>query len=124
MFIRDALAFEIYVDWLNSHGRSSHLTSIGPIMLICINLPPSERLKPENFYVAGLIPGPKEPPSLQLNYLLTPLIKELKELWQGYHFSPTSIGPSGSFIHVAILTEIAHVVSMCKLTGFISHTDT
>ncbi|MBW0563295.1 hypothetical protein O181_103010 [Austropuccinia psidii MF-1] len=50
-----------------------------------------------------------------------PLIKELKELWKGYHFSPTSTGPSGSFIHVAILTAIADVVAMRKLTGFISH---
>ncbi|MBW0516079.1 hypothetical protein O181_055794 [Austropuccinia psidii MF-1] len=50
-----------------------------------------------------------------------PLITELKELWQGYHFSPTSTGPSGSFICVAILTVIADVVAMCKFTGFISH---
>ncbi|MBW0587434.1 hypothetical protein O181_127149 [Austropuccinia psidii MF-1] len=92
-------------------------------MLICLNLPPSERLKPENVYVAGIIPGPKEPTSLQLNYLLMPLIKELKELWQGYHFSPTSTGPSGSFSHLAILTAIADVVAMGKLTGFISHSD-
>ncbi|MBW0526247.1 hypothetical protein O181_065962 [Austropuccinia psidii MF-1] len=90
-------------------------------MLICLNLPPSERLKPENVYVAGIIPGPKEPTALQLNYLLMPLIKELKELWQGYHFSPTSTGPSGSFICVAILMAIVDVVAMCKLTGFISH---
>ncbi|MBW0478034.1 hypothetical protein O181_017749 [Austropuccinia psidii MF-1] len=82
---------------------------------------PSERLKPESVYVAGIIPGPKEPASLQLNYLLMPLIKELKELWQGYHFSPTSTGPSGNFICVSILTAIADVVSMCKFTGFISH---
>ncbi|MBW0580594.1 hypothetical protein O181_120309 [Austropuccinia psidii MF-1] len=50
-----------------------------------------------------------------------PLINELKELWKGYHFSPTSTGPSGSFIRVAILTAIADVVAMRKLTGFISH---
>ncbi|MBW0483102.1 hypothetical protein O181_022817 [Austropuccinia psidii MF-1] len=79
-------------------------------MLICLNLPPSERLKPENVYVTGIIPGSKEPTALQLNYLLMPLIKELKELWQGYHFSPTSTGPSGSFICFAILTDIADVV--------------
>ncbi|MBW0514013.1 hypothetical protein O181_053728 [Austropuccinia psidii MF-1] len=90
-------------------------------MLICLNLAPSEILKPENFYVAGIIPGLKEPTALQLNYLLMPLIKELKELWQGYHFSPTSTGPSGSFICVAILMAIADVVAMCKLTGFIPH---
>ncbi|MBW0489681.1 hypothetical protein O181_029396 [Austropuccinia psidii MF-1] len=90
-------------------------------MLICLNLPSNERLKPENFYVSGLIPGPKEPTALQLNYLLTPLIKELKELWQVYHFSPTSMGPSGSFIRVAILTAIVDVGAMRKLTGFIYH---
>ncbi|MBW0587524.1 hypothetical protein O181_127239 [Austropuccinia psidii MF-1] len=121
MLIPGALAFSIYVDWFNAHGKSTRLASIGPIMLICLNLPPSARLKPENVYVSGVIPGPKEPTALQLNYLLIPLIKVLKELWQGYHFSPTSTGPSGSFIRVAILTAIADVVAMCKLTGFISH---
>ncbi|MBW0556227.1 hypothetical protein O181_095942 [Austropuccinia psidii MF-1] len=121
MSIPGALAFSIYVDWFNAHGKSTRLASIGPIMLICLNLPPSERLKPENVYVAGIIPGPKEPTSLQLNYLLILLIKELKDLWKGYHFSPTSTGPSGSFICVAMLTVIADVVAMCKLTGLISH---
>ncbi|MBW0497795.1 hypothetical protein O181_037510 [Austropuccinia psidii MF-1] len=86
--IPSALAFTIYVDWFNAHGKSTLLASIGPIMLICLNLSPSERLKPENVYVAGIIPCPKEPTALQLNYLSFPLIKELKELWQGYHFHP------------------------------------
>ncbi|MBW0587412.1 hypothetical protein O181_127127 [Austropuccinia psidii MF-1] len=121
MSIPGALAFSIYVDWFNAHGKSTQLASIGPIMLICLNLPPSERLKPENVYVAGIIPGLKEPTALQLNYLLMPLIKELKELCQGYHFSTTSTGPSGSFIRFAILTAIAYVVAMRKLTGFNSH---
>ncbi|MBW0579406.1 hypothetical protein O181_119121 [Austropuccinia psidii MF-1] len=119
--IPGALAFSIYVYWFNAHGKSTWLASIGPIMIICLNLPPSERLKPENFYVAGFIPRPKEPTSLQLNYLLMLLINELKELWKGYHFSPTSTGPSGSFICVAILTAIADVVAMHKLTEFIYH---
>ncbi|MBW0547612.1 hypothetical protein O181_087327 [Austropuccinia psidii MF-1] len=121
MSINGALAFLIYVDWLNAHGKSTWLASIGPIMLICVNLPPSERLKQENVYVSGIIPGLKEPTALQLNYLSIPLIKELKELWQGYHFPSTSMGPSGSFISVAILTAIANVVAMHKLTGFICH---
>ncbi|MBW0542582.1 hypothetical protein O181_082297 [Austropuccinia psidii MF-1] len=121
MSIPGALAFSIYVDWFNAHGKSTRLARIGPIMLICLNLPPSERLKPENVSVSGIIPGPKEPTSLQLIYLLMPLINELKGLWKGYHFSPTSTGPSESFSHVAILTGIADVVAMQKLTGFIYH---
>ncbi|MBW0497760.1 hypothetical protein O181_037475 [Austropuccinia psidii MF-1] len=90
-------------------------------MLICLNLSPSERLKPENIYVPGIIPSPKEPTSLQLNYLLMPLIKKLKEPWQGYHFVPTSTGPSGCFVRVAILMAIADVAAMHKLTGFVPH---
>ncbi|MBW0495981.1 hypothetical protein O181_035696, partial [Austropuccinia psidii MF-1] len=121
MSIPGELTFSIYVDWFNAHGKSTWLASIGSIMLICCNLPLSEIVKPENVYVAGIIPGPKEPIALQLNSLLMPLIKELKELWQGYLLSTTSTGPSGSFIHVAILTAISNLVSMSKLTGFISH---
>ncbi|MBW0545087.1 hypothetical protein O181_084802 [Austropuccinia psidii MF-1] len=67
MSIPSALDFLIYVDWFNAHEKSTQLASIGPIMLICLNIPPSERLKLENVYVAGLITGPKEPTSLQLN---------------------------------------------------------
>ncbi|MBW0585007.1 hypothetical protein O181_124722 [Austropuccinia psidii MF-1] len=121
MSIPGALAFSVYVNWFNEHGKSTWFASIGTIILIFLNVPPSERLKPVNFYVLGIIPGPKESAALQLNYLLMSLIKELKEMWQGYHFSPTSMGPSGSFILVAILTGIADVVSMHKLTGFTSH---
>ncbi|MBW0513063.1 hypothetical protein O181_052778 [Austropuccinia psidii MF-1] len=121
MTIPGVLAFSIYVDWFDAHGKPTQLVSIGLIMLICLNLPPGEILKPENVYVAGIILGPKEPNALQLNYLLMPLIKELKELWKGYHFSPTSKDPSGSFIRVVILTDIAYGVAMHKLTGFISH---
>ncbi|MBW0476855.1 hypothetical protein O181_016570 [Austropuccinia psidii MF-1] len=121
MSVTGALDFLIYVDWFNAHGKSTWLASIGPIILICLNLPPSERLKPGNVYVSGVIPGLKEPTSLQLNYLLIPLIKELKELWQGYHFAPTSTEPSGSFICVSILTAMVDMVPMHKLTGFISH---
>ncbi|MBW0577109.1 hypothetical protein O181_116824 [Austropuccinia psidii MF-1] len=121
MSIPGALAFSIYVDWFNAHGKSTRLASIRPIMLICLNIPPSGRLKPENVYVAGIIPGLKEPTALQLNYLLMPLIKELKEIWQGYHFSPTSTGPQGSFIHVVIRTAIVDVAAMHILTAFIPH---
>ncbi|MBW0476678.1 hypothetical protein O181_016393 [Austropuccinia psidii MF-1] len=88
MSIPGALDFSIYVDWFNAHGKLTRLARIEPIMLICINIPPSERLKPDNVYVSGMIPGLKEPTCLQWNYLLMLLIKELKELWQGYHFSP------------------------------------
>ncbi|MBW0532262.1 hypothetical protein O181_071977 [Austropuccinia psidii MF-1] len=81
MSIPGALAFSIYADWFDAHGKSTHLASVGPIILICLNIPQSERLKPENVYASVIIPGLKDPTALQFNYLLIPLIKDLKELW-------------------------------------------
>ncbi|MBW0496866.1 hypothetical protein O181_036581 [Austropuccinia psidii MF-1] len=37
--IPGALAFSIYVDWFNAHGKSTWLASIGSIVLIGLNLP-------------------------------------------------------------------------------------
>ncbi|MBW0528330.1 hypothetical protein O181_068045 [Austropuccinia psidii MF-1] len=42
--IPGALAFLIYVDWFNAHGKSTQFANIGPIILICLNLPPRECL--------------------------------------------------------------------------------
>ncbi|MBW0480939.1 hypothetical protein O181_020654 [Austropuccinia psidii MF-1] len=121
MSIPGALDISICVDWFNAHGKSTRLAMIGPIMLVCLNLPPSKKSTRENVYVARMIPDQIEPTYLQSNYLLMPLIKELKGLWKGYHFSPSSTGPSGSFIHVAILTAIADMAAMRKIIGFISY---
>ncbi|MBW0468236.1 hypothetical protein O181_007951 [Austropuccinia psidii MF-1] len=52
MSIPGVLTFSIYVDWFNAHGKSTQLASIGPIILLSLNLHPSERLKPENVYVS------------------------------------------------------------------------
>ncbi|MBW0546690.1 hypothetical protein O181_086405 [Austropuccinia psidii MF-1] len=69
MSIPGALAFSIYGDWFNVHEKSTWLASIATIMLICLNLPPSERLKLDIVYVAGIIPGMRKLTALQLNYL-------------------------------------------------------
>ncbi|MBW0505146.1 hypothetical protein O181_044861 [Austropuccinia psidii MF-1] len=80
MSIPSVTSFLIYVDCFNKHGKSSCLARIAPIMLIYLNLLQKERLKPENVYASGIIPGSKEPTSFPLNYLLMLLIKELTEL--------------------------------------------
>ncbi|MBW0504892.1 hypothetical protein O181_044607 [Austropuccinia psidii MF-1] len=115
MSLEGSLGFTIYIDCFNAHEKSRRLSSIGPILLVCLNLPTSKRLNPENVYISAIIPGPNDPTSSQLNYLLMPLMPELKELWEEVQFFLTSSGPSGSFIRVAILT------AMRKFTGFISH---
>ena len=49
--------------------------------MVLLNLPPSSRYKAENMYLAGVIPGPREPSLTQINHLLRPLISELLQFW-------------------------------------------
>ncbi|MBW0546080.1 hypothetical protein O181_085795 [Austropuccinia psidii MF-1] len=114
------LEISLYVYWFNAFGNSSHTSSTGAIMLACLNLPPEVRMKPEKNYIPAIIPGPKEPNGEQLNCLLRPLVEELKELWKGIHFFPTSNSNSGETICLAILTVIGDIVAIRKITGFIS----
>jgi hypothetical protein len=46
------------------------------------NLPPNKCLKQDFVFLALVISGPKEPRK-QMNIFLRPLMKEMKELWQG-----------------------------------------
>ena len=50
--------------------------------VIGMNLPRKERFLQENIILACVIPAPHEP-SLLMNSLLNPLVKELKKLWSG-----------------------------------------
>ncbi|MBW0546861.1 hypothetical protein O181_086576 [Austropuccinia psidii MF-1] len=90
-------------------------------MLACLDLPPEVHMTPENTYIPAIIPGPKEPNSEQLNYLLRPLVEDLKELWKGVHFFPTGNSNSVETIQLAILTVIGNIVAIRKITEFISH---
>jgi hypothetical protein len=62
-------AFGLNVDFFNINANRARgsSTSCGIIALACLNLPLDIRYKPENMYLAGIIPGPKEPDIIQLN---------------------------------------------------------
>ncbi|PBK78970.1 hypothetical protein ARMGADRAFT_870356, partial [Armillaria gallica] len=61
--------FSLCIDFFNPLGnkQAGKRISIGAISLICLNLPPDIRYKPENIYLAGIVPGPSEPPLSTLN---------------------------------------------------------
>ncbi|KDR67602.1 hypothetical protein GALMADRAFT_79680, partial [Galerina marginata CBS 339.88] len=71
--------FTLCIDFFNpyTNKQAGKKASIGIISLACLNLPPEERYKPENIFLAGIIPGPKEPPLNALNHYLTLLINDL-----------------------------------------------
>ena len=63
------------------------ITSLTPLVLytlVVMNLPCAHRYKRQNVIVVGVIPGPSEPP-LTVNSYLSPLVKELLQLWKGVH---------------------------------------
>jgi len=78
-------------------------TSCGLLSMVCLNLPPEIRYKPENMYVAGIIPGPHSPKETQLNHYLRPLVDDLEVSWhKGVKYSRTASHPNGRVTRSAI----------------------
>lgn len=70
-------AFILNVDWFQLFKHS--LYSVDALYMVLMNLPRSERFKPENVFLVGIIPGPHEP-TLTINSYLQPLVAELNLL--------------------------------------------
>jgi hypothetical protein len=116
-------AFSLCVDFFNplSNKQAGKKVSIGIISLACLNLPPDERYKPENMFLAGIIPGPKEPPLNLLNHYLTPIVNDLLELWEpGVRFSRTYNHPTGRTVRCALIAVVCDLPAARKLGGFAS----
>ena len=75
---------------------NSALTSCRILSAVCLNLPLDICYKPENMYIAGLVPGPAEPHTTKLNHYLCPIINDLLVSWErGVHYSCTANYPAG-----------------------------
>jgi hypothetical protein len=83
MFSQDTdLAFFLSTDGVKvfKSRRAFHIM-IWPLLLINLNLPPTERVKRCNMILMGFIPGPKEPKDL--DSFLFPLVQEFLTLGKG-----------------------------------------
>ena len=114
-------SFSLCVDFFNpfSNKQAGKKSSVGIISVVCVNLPPSLRYKPENMFLAGVIPGPKEPPLTALNHYLTPLIDDFESFWNpGIRFSQTHKHPDGRLVQCALVLVICDLPSARKTAGF------
>ena len=69
------------VDWFNPYKQTPY--SVGAMYLSILNLPRAERFKVHNMILVGLIPGPNEPSDM--NPFLSPLVEDLKRLFEGIY---------------------------------------
>ncbi|KAG2063400.1 hypothetical protein BDR04DRAFT_1131103 [Suillus decipiens] len=78
-------------------------TSSGIISMACLNFPSDIRYKPENMYLAGIIPGLKQPSLKHLNHYIQPLIDDMVDLWECSHkLSKMACYPTGQLTHSAV----------------------
>lgn len=115
------LAFAMHVDFFHPNGtrkRGNH-DSVGIISLANLNLPETIRYLPENIYLAGVIPGPREPELDQLGHFIRPIIAELKTGWdRGFHISQTADAPKdGEDVEVAVVLSINDLPAARKVSG-------
>ncbi|KAF9441642.1 hypothetical protein P691DRAFT_683292 [Macrolepiota fuliginosa MF-IS2] len=77
------LVFSLNMGWFNppTSKHSNKQVSFDVIYMTCLNLPTSLRYQPENVFLVGVIPGPHEYSTTQMNNLLCPFVQILTELW-------------------------------------------
>lgn len=119
--------FGLSVDAFNPflNKQAGKKASVTAIYMVLFNLPPSSRYKVENMYLAGVIPGPREPSLTQINHLLRPLIHELLEFWDpGIWYTHTPTYGSGRLVKAALVPLICDLKAARQVMGHGSHSAT
>jgi hypothetical protein len=117
------LAWSLCVDWFNPNQNmaAGKFTSVGLILMACLNLPPHLRYLPENLFPVAIIPT-REPNGDQMNHILSPIVTKLLHSWQkGTWFTKTPMYPSGRLSRSVISISICDLPASKKINGFASH---
>ena len=116
--------FGLSVDAFNPflNKQAGKKASVTAIYMVLFNLPPSFRYKVENMYLAGVIPGPREPSLTQINHLLRPLVDELLKFWDpGVWYTRTPHCASGKLVRAALVPLICDLKAARQVMGHGSH---
>ena len=117
---RRALLLSLNVDWFSPFENSAY--SCGAIYMMINNLPRTERYKKENVICVGIMPGPREASTYDINNYLEPLINELEELYATGAHIPTAASPHQlQHIRAALLMVACDMPAARKVSGFLSY---
>lgn len=110
-----ALLLTLNVDWFQPHNGQY---SCGAISLTINNLPRTERFRTENVILVGLMPGPREPKTLEINQYLAPLVDELEELYRGVQMKTSKYPTETVTVRAALLNVACDIPAARKVSGF------
>lgn len=116
--------FALFFDFFRTEGMvmNGASTSCGILSAACLNLPLDIRYKPENMYIAGVVPGPAEPHTTELNHYVRPIIDDFLVSWErGVHYLRTTNHPMGKDTRSAIALGLGDLVAARQISGLAGH---
>ncbi|KAF5317882.1 hypothetical protein D9758_018788 [Tetrapyrgos nigripes] len=115
------LAFSIHTDFLNPNGITHRgpTQSIGVISCANLAMDPSIRYLPEYMYIAGIIPGPKEPNVDEMDHFVRPVIEKFATVWKpGLKVSRTAESELETAVETGIFLSTNDLPAARKVAGF------
>jgi hypothetical protein len=115
------LVFSLSVDSFDPLGNKTAKQSISStgIWLVLLNLPWYLRYRPENLYLAGIIPGIHKPSTHQINHYLELIVKVFLELWHpGVFFSRTHQHRLGMLFKAMLIPVVCDMLAARQIIGY------
>jgi len=117
---RFAFTWDGFNPWGNK--EAGKIATVSAMYMVCLNLPPRLRYRPENIFLVGLIPGPTEPTVDQFHHFLKPLVDDLLILWDsGMRLNATPRYPNGRTVQAAVVALVADLPATRTAAGFAHH---
>ena len=119
------LAFSFSMDSFNPyHMKEAKKTvSSTALWLILLNLPPHLRYRPENMFLAGIIPRPKKPLLSDINHSLQLLVDVLLEFFNpGVLYSRMARHKQGCQVRARLVPVVSDMLAARQAGGFASPT--
>jgi hypothetical protein len=121
------LAFSFSMDSFNPYHmkEAKQTVSSTAIWLVVLNLLPHLRYRPENMFLAGIIPGPKKPSLSDINHSLELLVEVLREFFDpGVWYSRTARHGQGCRVRAILVPVVSDMLAARQAGGFASPTAT